>query len=74
MSKKNPHVIMGQTVNGSSKKGLTVQVKYYESESDKAYKPKAQDMLDELANEISRLDRVYTARAYKLNHKLAENS
>lgn len=73
MSKKNPYVIMGQAVYGSSAKGFSVEVKQYKSTMNEAYRPDAQEMLDELQSDVERLRRVSKVRAYKLNSKLIEN-
>lgn len=72
MSKKRPHVIMGQVVQGSSTSGYTVAVKPYESTNSDAYMPSAQDILNDLENDFDRLHRVVQARTYKLESKLSE--
>ena len=70
MSRKRPHVIMGQVVQGLSKDGYSIAVRQYESIKREAYIPAAQDMLDDLQDDFDRLQRVVNARTYKLESKL----
>lgn len=74
MSRKNPHVIMGQVVQGTSNQGYSVEVKFYESTEENVYQPDAQAMLNELDHDLERLRRVIKARTHKLSVKLASSS
>lgn len=74
MSRKNPHFIMGQVVQGTSDKGYSVEIKYYNSTADNVYQPDAQDMLTELDNDLDRLRRMINARTHRLSSKLATNN
>ncbi|MDP3816613.1 hypothetical protein [Pseudomonas sp.] len=74
MSKKNPHTIMGQTVQGTANQGYSLEIKHYDSTVINAYKPDAQAMLSELEEDIDRLRRVINARSHKLGKKLSENA
>tara|TARA_R110002033_G_scaffold102085_2_gene150061 strand:+ start:2008 stop:2235 length:228 start_codon:yes stop_codon:yes gene_type:complete len=74
MSKKNPHMIMGQKVQGSPSQGYSVDVKFYKSTSKNAYIPDAQDMLKELEQELARNKRVINARTRKLRSKISASS
>ncbi|MBV1790271.1 hypothetical protein KQ940_19625 [Marinobacterium sp. D7] len=71
MSRKNPHVIMGELVKGSSSQGYSVSVAFYKSTLSSAYKPDAKDMLDELESDIDRKKRLIKVRARKVAAKLA---
>jgi hypothetical protein len=74
VSRKNPHVIMGQTVQGSAKLGYTVELKRYRSTTEKAYQPDAQEMLCDLKTDLDRLQRLINVRAHKLNSMLSDES
>lgn len=74
MSRKNPHIIMGQVVQGSADKGYSVRVKYYNSTEENVYQPDAQDMLSELDQDLDRLRRMIKARTHRLSSKLADNN
>lgn len=70
MSNNKPHIIMGQIVQGTPSSGYTVEVKKYKSTIDSAYRPAAKDMLAELQNDVSRLQRVLDAKSQKISNKL----
>lgn len=70
MTKKNPHVIMGQTVQGSPAQGYTIEIKQYDSTAENAYQPDAQAMLNELEKDLERMQRLINARTRKLDLRL----
>lgn len=74
MSKKQPHVIMGQVVKGTSTSGYTIAVKQYESLDAEAYIPSAQNMLDDVLDDFERLQRVVNARTRKLDNWLVKEA
>ena len=74
MSKRNPHTIMGQMVQGTASQGYSLEIRHYDSTVVNAYKPNAEAMLNELEEDIDRLRRVINARSHKLGKKLSENA
>lgn len=74
MSKKNPHTIMGQMVQGTANQGYSLEIKHYDSTVINAYKPDAEAMLSELEGDIDRLRRLINVRAHKLEKKLSEKA
>ena len=74
MSKKHPHMIMGQEVKGSSSSGYTITIKQHASLDDEAYFPSAQDILDDVKDDLDRLQRVVNIRTHKLENQLLEEA
>lgn len=74
MSRRNPHIIMGQVVQGSSSAGYTIAVKQYDSIKPDAYMPSAKDILDDLEDDFERLQRVVNVRTHRLASKLSEEA
>ncbi|WP_258406749.1 hypothetical protein [Shewanella alkalitolerans] len=73
MSKRRPHFIMGQAVVGTANDGYTLKVDFHDSTVPNTYKPDAQKMLNELEQELERLQRVIEVRTRKLSDEIAAN-
>lgn len=74
MSNRKPHIIMGERVKGNANSGYTVKVNFYDSTNTGYYTPDGKMMLDELASELDRVQRVIDARTKKLATKIADNT
>lgn len=69
MSIKKPHRIMGQIVKGNQNSGYSVDVKILNSIDELTYRPDAQEMLEQLNDELVRMRRILEVRSKRLSSK-----